>query len=110
MVGRLAGKEYYCFLDGYSSYNYIAIVPNDQEKTTFTCPYRTFGFRRKPFGLYNALTTFQRCIMSIFLDMIEQTLEVLIYGFSILRESYDDCLHNLENVIKRCEERNLVLN
>ena len=32
MLDRLAGKDYYCFLDGYSGYNHIAIAPEDQEK------------------------------------------------------------------------------
>ena len=59
MLDRLAGYEYYCFLDGYSGYNQIAIAPEDQEKTTFTCPYGTFAFRRMPFGLCNAPGTFQ---------------------------------------------------
>ena len=59
MLDRLAGHEYYCFLDGYSSYNQIGIAPEDQEKTTFTCPYGTFAFRRMPFGLCNAPDTFQ---------------------------------------------------
>ena len=59
MLDRLAGYEYYCFLDGYSDYNQIAIAPEDQEKTTFTCPYGTFAFRRMPFGLCNAPGTFQ---------------------------------------------------
>ncbi|GMI87213.1 hypothetical protein HRI_002390600 [Hibiscus trionum] len=36
MLDRLAGKPYYCFLDGYSGYNQIFIAPEDQEKTTFT--------------------------------------------------------------------------
>ncbi|KAL5560543.1 hypothetical protein UlMin_036754 [Ulmus minor] len=39
MLERLAGHAYYCFLDGYSGYNQIAIAPEDQDKTTFTCPY-----------------------------------------------------------------------
>ena len=56
------------------------------------------------------LSTFQRCMMSTFLDMVEQTLEVFIDDFLVFWESYDDCLHNLENVLKRCEEKNLVLN
>ena len=58
MLDRLAGHEYYCFLDGYSSYNQITIAPEDQENTTFTCPYGTFAFRRMPFGLCNAPSTF----------------------------------------------------
>ena len=54
MLDRLAGHSHYCFLDGYSGYNQIAITPEDQEKTTFTCPYGTFAFRRMPFRLCNA--------------------------------------------------------
>ncbi|GJY49287.1 DNA-directed DNA polymerase [Tanacetum coccineum] len=63
---RLAGNEYYCFLDGFFGYFQIPIDPQDQEKTTFTCPYGTFAYRRMPFGLCNAPGTFQRCMMAIF--------------------------------------------
>nr|GFA89701.1 reverse transcriptase domain-containing protein [Tanacetum cinerariifolium] len=51
---RLAGNEFYCFLDGFSGYFQIPIDPQDQEKTNFTCPYGTFAYRRMPFGLCNA--------------------------------------------------------
>ena len=70
MLDRLAGHPHFCFLDGYSCYNQISIAPEDQEKTTFTCPYGTFAFRRMPFGLCNAPATFQRCMMSMFSDLI----------------------------------------
>nr|GEX76035.1 reverse transcriptase domain-containing protein [Tanacetum cinerariifolium] len=60
MLERLAGNEYYCFLDGFSGYFQIPIDPKDQEKTTFTCPYGTFAYKRMPFGLCNAPRTFQR--------------------------------------------------
>jgi len=53
MLERLAGKSFYCFLDGYSGYNQIVINPEDQEKTTFTCPFGTYAYRRMPFGLCN---------------------------------------------------------
>nr|GFA62955.1 reverse transcriptase domain-containing protein [Tanacetum cinerariifolium] len=72
MLERLAGNEYYCFLDGFSGYFQIPIDPKDQEKTTFTCPYKTFAYKRMPFGLCNAPGTFQRCMMAIFHDMIEK--------------------------------------
>ncbi|GKF33664.1 reverse transcriptase domain-containing protein, partial [Tanacetum coccineum] len=75
MLERLAGNQYYCFLDGFSGYFQIPIDPKDQEKTTFTCPYGTFAYRRMPFGLCNAPGTFQRCMMEIFHDMIEKTME-----------------------------------
>ncbi|KAK6162677.1 hypothetical protein DH2020_002518 [Rehmannia glutinosa] len=110
MLDRLAGYEYYCFLDGYSGYNQIAIAPEDQEKTTFTCPYGTFAFRRMPFGLCNAPATFQRCMMAIFHGMVEEIMEIFMDDFSVFGTSFDHCLHNLSLVLKRCEETNLVLN
>ena len=110
MLDRLAGYQYYCFLDGYSGYNQIAIAPEDQEKTTFTCPYGTFAFRRMPFGLCNAPGTFQRYMMAIFSDMVEKTIEIFMDDFSVMGNSFDNCLANLRAVLARCEETNLVLN
>ncbi|CAN6462463.1 unnamed protein product [Victoria cruziana] len=109
VVKRLAGKSYFCFLDGYSVYNQVEVHPDDQEKTTFTCPFGTFAFRRMPFGLYNAPDTFQRCILSIFVDMLDDTMEVFMDDFSIYGSSFDDCLRKLEKVLIRCEETNLIL-
>nr|GEV44918.1 DNA-directed DNA polymerase [Tanacetum cinerariifolium] len=80
MLERLAGNQYYCFLDGFSGYFQIPIDPKDQEKTTLTCPYGTFAYRRMPFGLCNAPDTFQ------------------------------SCLFHLEMMLKRCEDTNLCLN
>ncbi|GJV27599.1 reverse transcriptase domain-containing protein [Tanacetum coccineum] len=110
MLERLAGNEYYCFLDGFSGYFQIPIDPKDQEKTTFTCPYGTFAYRRMPFGLCNAPGTFQRCMMAIFHDMIEKTMEVFMDDFSVFGDSFSTCLTNLEKMLKRCEDTNLALN
>nr|GEW05491.1 reverse transcriptase domain-containing protein [Tanacetum cinerariifolium] len=110
MLERLAGNEYYCFLDGFFGYFQIPIDPKDQEKTTFTCPYGTFAYKRMSFGLCNAPGTFQRCMMAIFHDMIEKTMEVFIEDFSVFGNSFSTCLTNLENMLKRCEDTKLALN
>ncbi|GJR15458.1 reverse transcriptase domain-containing protein [Tanacetum coccineum] len=75
MLERLAGNKYFCFLDGFSGYFQIPIDPNDQEKTTFTCPFETYAYRRMPFRLCNAHATFQRCMLAIFYDMIEESVK-----------------------------------
>nr|GEZ41402.1 DNA-directed DNA polymerase [Tanacetum cinerariifolium] len=100
MLEHLAGNEYYCFLDGFSGYFQIPIDLKDQEKTTFTCPYGTFSYKRMPFGLCNAPGTFQRCMMVIFHDMIEQTMEVFMDDFSVFGNSFSTCLTNLEKMLK----------
>ncbi|KAM2064664.1 hypothetical protein ACFX16_028035 [Malus domestica] len=110
MLERLAGYSFYCFLDGYSGYNQIVIAPDDQENTTFTCPFGTFAYRRMPFGLCNAPATFQRCMVSIFSDYVERIIEIFMDDFSVFGNSFDNCLDNLTLILKRCVETNLVLN
>ncbi|CAA7030143.1 unnamed protein product [Microthlaspi erraticum] len=110
MLERLANHQYYCFLDGYSGFFQIPIHPDDQEKTTFTCPYGTYAYRRMPFGLCNAPATFQRCMMSIFTDLIEEIMEVFMDDFSVYGSSFESCLGNLGRVLQRCEDKHLVLN
>nr|GEW96937.1 reverse transcriptase domain-containing protein [Tanacetum cinerariifolium] len=110
MLERLAGNQYYCFLDGFSGYFQIPIDLKDQEKITFTCPYETFAYRRMPFGLWNAPGKFQRCMMAIFHDMIEKTMEVFMDDFFVFGNSFQSCLSHLKRMLKRCEDTNLCLN
>ncbi|CAM8965827.1 unnamed protein product [Rhodiola kirilowii] len=54
MLEHLAKHKFFFYLDGYSGFFPIPIHPEDTEKTTFTCPFGTFAYRRLPFGLCNA--------------------------------------------------------
>jgi hypothetical protein len=91
MLERLANHSFFCFLDGYSGYHQIPIHPDDQSKTSFTCSYRTYAYRRMSFGLCNALASFQRCIMFVLSEMIEKIMEVFMDDFSIYGKTFDDC-------------------
>ncbi|KAL6340690.1 hypothetical protein AAG906_014380 [Vitis piasezkii] len=106
----VSGHPFYCFLDGYSGYFQIEIDLADQEKTTFTCPFGTFAYRRMPFGLCNAPATFQRCMLSIFSDMVERIMEVFMDDITVYGGTFEECLVNLESVLHRCIEKDLVLN
>ena len=110
MLDKLARHSHYCFLNGYSGYNQIAIALEDREKSTFTCPYGTFAFRKMTFGLCNAPATFQRFMMSIFSDLVEEVMEIFMDDFSVYGSSFEDCLKNLETVLQRCQDKNLTLN
>nr|GFB63007.1 reverse transcriptase domain-containing protein [Tanacetum cinerariifolium] len=108
-VPKKGGNQHYYFLDGFFGYFQIPIDLKDQEKTIFTCPYGTFAYRRM-FGLCNAPGTFQRCMMAIFHDMIEKTMEVFMDDFLVFGNSFQSCLSHLERMLKRCEDTNLCLN
>nr|GEV13765.1 hypothetical protein [Tanacetum cinerariifolium] len=86
------------------------LVTGWREKTTFTCPYGMFAYQRMPFGLCNALDTFQRCMLAIFHDMVEKTMEVFMDDFLVFRNSFENCLSHLDKMLQRCEDTNLSLN
>ncbi|SPT17757.1 unnamed protein product [Triticum aestivum] len=108
ILERLSKHTHFCFLDGYSGFSQIPVSKDDQEKTTFTCPFGTFAYRRMTFGLCNAPTTFQRCMTAIFSVFCENIVEVFMDDLSVYGTSFDDCLSNLNRVLQRCEETNLV--
>ena len=109
ILEKLAGQNYFCFLDGYSGYNQINVHKDDQEKTTFTCPLGTYAFRGIPFGLCNAPDTFQRCMNALFADLIEDGLEIFMDDFSVFRTTFESCLQKLIEIFKICIQNNLVL-
>ncbi|RDY12264.1 hypothetical protein CR513_02964, partial [Mucuna pruriens] len=110
VLERLADKSHYCFLEGFSRYMQSNIASADQHKTAFTCPFDTFTYTRMSFGLCNALSTFQRYMISIFSDLSEKCMEVFMDDFTIYGHSFDAYLENLSRVLNRCIDTNLVLN
>ena len=110
LLERIYGHPFYCFLDGYSGYFQIEIAVEDQEKTTFTCPFGTYAYRRMPFVLCNAPATFQRCMLRIFSDLVERIMEVYMDDITVYGGSFEECLINLKTVLHKCIEENLVLN
>jgi len=92
MLERLSKHTHFCFLDDYSGFSQITVSKEDQEKTSFTCPFGTFAYRRMPFGLCNAPATFQRCMTAIFSEFCEKIVEVFMDDFSIYGTSFDDFL------------------
>ena len=83
MLERLSKHTYICFLDGYSGFSQIPVSKEDQDKTTFTCPFGTFAYRRMPFSLCNAPATFQICMTAIFSEFCENIVEVFMDDFSV---------------------------
>jgi hypothetical protein len=61
----------------------VLLDPEDQEKTTFTCPFGTFAYRCMSFGLCNAPTIFQQCMIRIFSNMVERHMEIFMDDFSV---------------------------
>nr|GEV96985.1 reverse transcriptase domain-containing protein [Tanacetum cinerariifolium] len=89
---------------------YIPVDLMDQEKTTFTCPFGTYAYRSMPFGICNALATFQMCMLAIFHDMTEESVKVFMDDLSIFESSFDHCLNNLDKMLQHCKDAHLVLN
>jgi hypothetical protein len=109
VLDNLSGKKFFSFLDGFSGYNQIKIAPQDQDKTTFTSPWGTFSYRVLPFGLCNAPTTFQRAVLGIFFDILNDSMEIFMDDFTPYGVSFQEALENLEKVLKRCIQAQLSL-
>eukprot|EP00253_Pinus_taeda_P030624 PITA_30624 len=106
VLDTLAGKSSFSFLDGFNGYNQIRIASEDQDKTTFTCPWGTYAYNVFPFGLFNAPATFQRVVLAILVDLVHDCVEVYMDDFSVYDNSFEHALENLERVLKRCIEDN----
>ena len=103
VLDTLSGKKFFSFLDGFSRYNQIQIALEDQDKTTFTCPWGTFAYRVLPFGLCNAPATFQRAVIGIFYELVNDSMEIFMDDFTPYGRDFDEALKNLKKVLIHCE-------
>ncbi|GJT90795.1 reverse transcriptase domain-containing protein [Tanacetum coccineum] len=84
--------------------------PKGSRKDNLYLPVRNICLPPHAFWAMQCTDTFQRCMMAIFHDMIEKTMEVFMDDFSVFGDSFSTCLSHLDKMLKRCEDTNLVLN
>ena len=66
LLERVAGAEAYNFIDGFSGYNQISVVPEDQHKISFATKFGAFTYKQTPFGFTCSLSTYQKAEDHIF--------------------------------------------
>ncbi|KAL2641651.1 hypothetical protein R1flu_009238 [Riccia fluitans] len=108
ILDRVASHECYNFLDGFSVYNQVSIREEYKDKTTFTTDWGTFAYHKMPFGLCNALATFQRMMTSIFQEYLRKFLEIFIDDFCVFGPKKDH-LNSLAIVFQCCRDSQLAL-
>lgn len=110
IVDMMVGYEIYSLMDGFSSYNKIKILLEDQEKTSFTCAWGTFCQNVMPFGLKNASATYQRVVTTIFHDMMLKIMEDYVDDTLVKSEKCNTHLQYLGPILDCMEKFNLRLN
>lgn len=109
VLDTLAWKEFLSFLLGFSGYNQIQIVHEDKDKDTSTCPWETFSYRVLPFCLCNVPATFQRKILGIFSDLVNDSVDIYMDDFTPYLDSFTKSFGNLEKVLERCKHTHVSL-
>ena len=104
ILQQVVGAERISMLDGFSGYNQIKVLPEDQEKTAFTTPWGTFMYAKMPFGLMNAGATFQRAIDIAFVGEIGNFVVIYMDDITVYSKSDREHLHHLEKVFMKCRK------
>ena len=106
----MVGAERISMLDGFSGYNQIKVLPEDQEKTAFTTPWGTFMYAKMPFGLMNAGATFQRAMDIAFAGEIGISVVIYMDDITVYSKSDRENLRHLEKVFMKCRKYGISLN
>ena len=110
VLERVAGKEAYNFLDGFSGYNQVSIDANDQHKTTFATEWGIFAYRVMPFGLTNAPATFQRLMSHAFKEYLRIFLEIFMDDLCIHSKQRIEHVNHLQLIFEKCRIYRICLN
>jgi len=108
VLDTLIGNKYFSFLDGFSGYNHIQHALEDQDNTSFACPWGMYSYRVLPFGLFNAPAAFHRSVLGIFSNLIHDFVEVYMDDFFIYGNNFE-AMEKLEKLLVRCKEDNVSL-
>jgi hypothetical protein len=110
ILQQVSGSERLSLLDGFSGYNQVLMSPLDQLKTTFSTPWGTYAYRKIPFGLINARSTFQRAMDIFFCGLLNQSIVVYLDDVTFFSKNKKDHLPHLRDVLERCHKYGISLN
>ena len=109
IIDNCAGSVIFPFMDGFFGYNQIEILPTDQHKTAFICPWGTFAYKKLPFGLKNVGATFQHAMFYVFHD-IKHIVELYLDNIPPHSQRREDHPGHLREIFLRCRHYNIWLN
>ena len=101
ILQRVVGSKRISLLDGFSGYNQLLVLPEDQLKTTFTTPWGTFMYIKMPFGLMNAGATFQRAMDIAFSEEIGYFIVIYLDEITIYSKTDEEHLKHLRKVFEK---------
>eukprot|EP00253_Pinus_taeda_P005102 PITA_05102 len=106
----VVGSELMSFLDGFSRYNQIRVHPDDRLKTTLRTKWGTYAYQKMPFGLINAIATFQRAMDIAFKGLINRSVVVYLDDITVFSKKRANHLHDLKQIFERCKRYGISLN
>ncbi|KAK9079767.1 hypothetical protein SSX86_001440 [Deinandra increscens subsp. villosa] len=109
-VDALSGYTYKCFLDAYKGYHQIKMAKADEEKTAFHTDKGIFCYRKMPFGLKNAGSTYQRLIDQAFDSQIGRNMEAYVDDLVIKSQTEEGMIADIEETFGRLRAVNMKLN
>jgi len=110
LIDSVAENTMFSFMDGFSGYNQIRMVPKDAKKTAFRTPIGNFYYTVIPFGLKNVGATYQHTMTAIFHDMMHRELEDYIDDIVVKSKRREEHVQILRRVFERCRAFKLRMN